>query len=108
MNYEVGDIVLVKFHPGSGSELKKYRPAVIMTDLSDIDTRFALIAPFTTNLKNPQKTELLIADNPALKKDSLLLCWYLKSIDQRRISKKLGELSETEKQQMMIELEKLF
>jgi mRNA-degrading endonuclease toxin of MazEF toxin-antitoxin module len=95
-NYKVGDIVLVKFHPGAGAEFKKYRPAVVMADLTHIDSRFIMVAPFTTNIKDQQSAELLIAKNPILEKDSLLLCWYLRTFDQRRIIKKLGQLQEKE------------
>lgn len=99
---ETGDIYLVKFHPGYGTEFKKYRPAVIISDVTtNIDNRFALIAPLTTNKKivHPQ-FELLIKKNAVLDKDSVLLCWYLWTIDSSRLVRKLGILDSKESQKM--------
>lgn len=90
-----GDIFLVKFHPGYGNEFKKYRPAVIISSkTTQIDSRFALIAPLTTNLKtdNPQ-LEIPITHS-VLEKKSLLLVWYMRTIDSSRLVKKLGTLSQ--------------
>lgn len=88
-----GDIYLVRFHPGYGAEFKRYRPAVVMA-ANHMDQRFVLIAPFTTQTKIYQpETEILIRVNPALEQDSLLLAWYLQTIDINRLEKKLGRLS---------------
>lgn len=93
MKPQFGDIYLVRFHPSVGSELKRFRPACILSSkISQIDARFSLIAPFTSILEPVHKAELLI-ENPALEKPSLLLTWYLKTIDVRRLERKLGELS---------------
>ena len=95
LKIKTGDIYLVRFHPAVGSELHKYRPAVIVSaKISRIDHRFSLIAPFTTSTENyNEKYELLIKNNSALEKDSVLLCWYLLTIDSRRLITKLGCLS---------------
>jgi mRNA-degrading endonuclease toxin of MazEF toxin-antitoxin module len=105
----VGDIFLVKFHPGYGSEFKKYRPAVVMTSTNSlIDGRFVTIAPLTTNARtNNPKFELLIKGNPTLAKDSLLLCWYLQTVDSSRIVKKLGKLTQADRARAMEAVRKL-
>ncbi len=105
---QFGDIILVKFHPSSGAELKKYRPAVVMVDPARIDQRFVMVAPFTTNTKHPRAAELLIKKNQALTKDSLLLCWYLRTLDQRKVIKKLGELSKSQADECRENLRQLF
>ena len=93
-----GDIVLIKFHPGYGNEFKKYRPAVIMSEtITKIDPRFILIAPLTTNIKTEQPELELIIDNPSLDKKSLLLTWYQLTIDSSRLIRKLGTLSDIDK-----------
>ncbi len=107
---KAGDIFLVKFHPGYGTELRKYRPAVIVSDRVTLaDQRFALIAPLTTSTKifHP-RTELTIKRNPALEKDSVLLCWYLWTIDVDRLVRKLGSLSLTDQHKMTEMLRDLF
>lgn len=92
LKIKTGDIYLVRFHPAVGSELHKYRPAVIVSaKIGKIDNRFSLIAPFTTNAENYNKEyELLIKGNSALEKDSVLLCWYLLTIDSRRLITEFG------------------
>src|SRR3989338_1622651 len=91
------DIYLVRFHPAIGAELKKYRPAVIVSSqVNQLDPRFALIAPLTSHTESQNKFEILIRKGQALSHDSLLLCWYLLTIDSRRLIKRLGHLSPTE------------
>ena len=105
--YQVGDIVLVKFHPSTGTELKKYRPAVIVVNLAKIDQRFTLIAPLTTQIKQNHPSEIKIKNNPALKHDSLLLCWYLLCIDNQKIIKKLGQLEKKDQELMRVKTKEL-
>ena len=47
--YRQGEIYLVKFHPASGKELRKFRPAVIIFDSTH--PGFVTIAPLTSILK---------------------------------------------------------
>ncbi|TSC87956.1 MAG: mRNA interferase MazF9 [Microgenomates group bacterium Gr01-1014_16] len=105
-----GDIFLVKFHPGYGSEFQKYRPAVIVSEkITSFDPRFTLIAPLTTNTNIVVKNfEFVISKNPGLEKDSLLLCWYLWTIDATRLIKKLGKLKTVDKVKMLRAVSSLF
>jgi mRNA-degrading endonuclease toxin of MazEF toxin-antitoxin module len=106
--YKCGDIVLVRFHPAYGQELKKYRPAVIASAIpNQLDARFALIVPFTSRLKAGNKFEFPIT-NPVLRQPSLLLCWYLKTIDAQRITSRLGCLSTQDNNQFIRLLKQLF
>jgi len=89
-----GDIFLVRFHPGYASELKKFRPAVVIA--AGIDERFVLVAPFTTNLQTTKSAVELVIENPGLDAPSLLLTWYLLTIDTTRMLRKLGSLSKRE------------
>lgn len=93
-----GTICLVRFHPSIGSELKKFRPAVVISDkINQTDSRFVLIAPFTTSIKSlDPHSELLIKKGTALEKDSALLCWYLRTIDVNRVQATLGRLTPEE------------
>lgn len=106
---KTGTICLVRFHPSVGSELKKYRPAVIASELPNkIDPRFALIIPLTTQIKPKNKAEILIKNKQALEKDSLLLCWYFRIIDRNRIVSNLGKLNKNQTQKMKQEIRKMF
>lgn len=91
--YSFGDIVLVRFHPAYGAELRKYRPAVIVKNLSSIDARFVQIAPLTTKSTNTNNYEMII-DHPILEGKSFLLCWYIMTYDISRVIHRLGKLSD--------------
>ena len=55
-----------------------------------------LIALLTTQMEKANRFELKLKTNPALAKDSVLLCWYLYIIDSRRLIRKLGTISPKE------------
>jgi mRNA-degrading endonuclease toxin of MazEF toxin-antitoxin module len=94
--YKTGDIVLVRFHPAYGQELKKFRPAVIISPNGNkIDDRFVNIIPFTTQTSVKNEYEIPI-QNEDLEKESLLLCWYIQTIDCSRIVDHLGKLKTTD------------
>lgn len=108
--FEEGEIYLIKFHPGYGSELQKYRPAVVVSSkINQIDSRFTLIAPLTTSIKvfNPD-SEIVVKNNPALEKDSILLCWYVWTIDVDRIVRSLGHLSRVDLKLMQKAVKSIF
>lgn len=107
--FQTGDIYLVRFHPSYGQELKRYRPAVIISSqINQIDPRFTLIAPLTTNTQKQNKKHELLIQNPSLEKNSLLLTWYLKTIDIVRLEKKIGRLSPSDIKKLKSNLQKLF
>ena len=105
-----GDIFLVRFHPSYGAEFQKYRPAVVVSSIvTTIDPRFVLIAPLSTNLKTATPDyEFVVKAGKVLEKDSLLLCWYLWTIDTRRLVKKLGVLTSKDQDRLHLSISKLF
>lgn len=99
--YKPGDIILVKMHPSSGAELRRYRPCVILFD--QIDPRFYTIIPLTSQTTvNFPKTELYINQSSInnLEGPSVLLCWYIKTIGINRAQKLIGKLSRSDYQKM--------
>lgn len=108
-NLSVGDIYLVRFHPSIGSALKRYRPAVIVSGIvNKIDGRFTLIAPLSTNTKKLNKDyEFIVKSNESLEKDSVVLPWYLKTIDVVRLEKKLGALAKEDLTVLQAKLRKI-
>lgn len=104
-----GDVYLAKFHPGYGSQLRKHRPAVIVNEkVTDIDSRFVQIVPFTTQKKDPSLYELFVPKQSYLDYDSLLLCWYHLTIDGSHLVRKLGTLSEGLKKDFIDVLERFY
>ena len=110
MEYKTGDVYVVRFHPSFGSELKRFRPAVIVSGaVSKIDPRFSLIAPLTTSVSSINKNyEMMIKNGGFLEKDSLALLWYVRTVDVGRMEKKIGKLSEQEIKKMKMILTKIF
>ena len=99
--YKFGEIVLVRFHPAYGEELRKYRPAVIIRDLFPINPRFIQIVPLTsqTTIKNRQSE--LIIKHPSLEGKSLLLSWYVMTFDSTRVVHRLGKLNHSDQTRLL-------
>ncbi|WP_199741662.1 type II toxin-antitoxin system PemK/MazF family toxin [Legionella sp. km535] len=85
------DVFLVNLDPTIGSEIKKTRPAVIISpdsmNLSRLKT--VIIAPMTSTIKDNFPTRILIEFKD--KKGQIVLD-QLRSIDRTRIVKKLGAI----------------
>jgi mRNA interferase MazF len=110
MEYKTGDVYVVRFHPSFGSELKRFRPAVVVSGtVSKIDSRFSLIAPLSTNVSGfNKKYEMLVKDGGFLGKESVALLWYVRTVDVGRMEKKIGKLSEQEVKKMKMILKRFF
>jgi len=95
--YKRGEIYLVKFHPSTGKEIKKFRPSVVVFDSQT--SGFVTVAPLTSiiNVHLP-KLEYIITPSTinGLEEDSLLLGWYLRTIDDTLIQKFLGKLNKVD------------
>ena len=96
------DVFLVNLDPSIGSEIKKTRPAVIISpdsmNLSRLKT--VIIAPMTSTIKDNFPTRILTEFKD--KKGQIALD-QLRSIDRTRIVKKLGVI-ETEAQNKVLDL----
>ncbi|MFC3908506.1 type II toxin-antitoxin system PemK/MazF family toxin [Legionella dresdenensis] len=96
------DVFLVNLDPTIGSEIKKTRPAVIISpdsiNLSRLKT--VIIAPMTSTIKDNFPTRILTEFKD--KKGQIALD-QLRSIDRTRIVKKLGVI-EREVQNKVLEL----
>ncbi len=96
------DVFLVNLDPTIGSEIKKTRPAVIISpdsmNLSRLKT--VIIAPMTSTIKDNFPTRVLTEFKD--KKGQIALD-QLRSIDRTRIVKKLGVI-EREAQNKVLDL----
>ncbi|MFT4058036.1 MAG: type II toxin-antitoxin system PemK/MazF family toxin [Legionella sp.] len=96
------DVFLVNLDPTIGSEIKKTRPAVIISpdsmNLSKLKT--VIIAPMTSTIKDNFPTRILTEFKD--KKGQIALD-QLRSIDRTRIVKKLGVI-EREAQNKVLDL----
>lgn len=90
-----GEIYLVSFDPAVGSEIKKTRPALILQN--NIANRYSpvtIVAAVTSQFTQPPyPTEVFIeAPHGGLSADSVVLLNQIRTIDKRRLVKRLGSL----------------
>ncbi len=92
-----GEIYLVNFDPTIGAEIKKTRPALILqNDIGNQYSPLTIVAAITSAIDNKQyPTEVLIKSSESgIKIDSLILLNQIRTIDKRRLIKKIGKVEE--------------
>ncbi len=90
-----GDIYLVSFDPTVGAEVRKTRPALILqNDIANRWSPITIVAALTSQFEEPlYPTEVpVIAPEGGLSADSVVLLNQVRSIDKRRLVKRLGVL----------------
>jgi mRNA interferase MazF len=88
-----GEVWLVSFDPTIGAEIKKTRPALVLQN--DIANRYSpvtIVAAITSQFEERiYPTEVLIkASEAGLTADSVALLNQIRSIDRRRLVRRLG------------------
>ena len=90
-----GEVWLVNFNPGRGSEQKGIRPAlVIQNDTGNIYASTTIVAPITSTIKEFPVTVVLSAGEEGLKQRSMVNLAQLLTIDKGRLQRRLGHLSD--------------
>ena len=90
-----GEVYLVNFDPTQGAEIKKTRPAVVVQN--DIGNRWSpitIVAAITSSFEDRlYPTEVPVtAFEGGLERDSVVLLNQIRSIDKRRLGRRLGAL----------------
>jgi mRNA interferase MazF len=88
-----GDVYLVNFDPTIGAEIRKTRPAIILqNDIANRHSPITIVAAVTSQFEEPlYPTEVLIkTPEGGLSVDSVALLNQIRSIDKRRLVKRLG------------------
>jgi len=88
-----GDIWLVNFNPGRGSEQRGIRPAVIIQN--DVGNRYAsttIVAAITTTIKPYPVTVKLGKGEGGLNRASMINLAQILTIDKSRLERRLGSL----------------
>ncbi len=101
-----GSVYLVNFDPTIGAEIKKTRPAVIISnDVANQYSPIVIVAAITGRSK-PKFDEVLIEPpEGGLTKPSVILPNQIRSIDKRRLVKKIGDLSDKIMEELDIALQ---
>jgi mRNA interferase MazF len=98
MTVSRGEIWLAELNPVRGSEQSGIRPVLVLqTNAINRFTTTVLAIPFTTNLRRaslPSCVQVASGEG-GLSNESVALCHQLRALDKTRLTKKLGEVSET-------------
>lgn len=90
-----GDVFLVNFDPTIGSETKKTRPAVVVSnDINNRHSPIVSIAPVTSNIRRIYSFEVEVSEASAgLERPSKIMINQTRAVDKARLVKRLGRLS---------------
>jgi mRNA interferase MazF len=98
-----GEIYLVNFDPTIGAEIQKTRPALIVqNDIANRHSPITIVAAVTSQFDEPlYPTEVLIrSPEGGLTVDSVVLLNQVRSVDKRRLMRRLGALTPTTMEQV--------
>jgi mRNA interferase MazF len=90
-----GEIYLVNFDPTIGSEIQKTRPALVLqNDIANRHSPITIVAAITSTFEEPlYPTEVLVsAPEGGLRTDSVVLLNQIRSLDKRRLARRLGTI----------------
>jgi mRNA interferase MazF len=91
------DIVVVSLNPIIGHEQAGVRPAVIVSGDAFHVSGVCLICPLTQKIKNFFGNPVLGLDKEnGLNSDSEILVGQIRAVDQQRIVKKIGQISDSQ------------
>jgi mRNA interferase MazF len=86
-----GDIWWVSFDPTRGSEIRKTRPAVVITvNALNRARRTVVVVPLSTG---PEPRPPIIVPTPSAGPNSVAVCDQLRAVDKRRLTRISGRLS---------------
>jgi len=91
-----GELYLVSVEPTVGAEIRKTRPALVLqNDIANRWSPITIVAALTSQVEDPlYPTEVLVtAPEGGLNTDSVVLLNQVRSIDKRRLLKRLGVLN---------------
>lgn len=90
-----GEVWLVNFNPGRGSEQRGIRPAlVIQNDTGNIYAATTIVAAITSTIKEFPVTVVMSAGEGGLKQRSMVNLAQLLTIDKGRLQKRLGQFTD--------------
>jgi mRNA interferase MazF len=86
-----GDIWWVGLDPAQGSEIRKTRPAVVITaDALNRARRTVVIVPLSTG---PTPRPPVVVATPSAGPNSVAVCDQLRAVDRRRLTRTSGRIS---------------
>jgi mRNA interferase MazF len=96
-NYRLGSIWLVNFDPSIGTEIRKTRPAMIISGTLFNQRRKVTVLPITSSSPDSRLLPVVVALEPdpnnGLNTDSFIVCIDPMTFDKQRLVKQLGLLN---------------
>jgi mRNA interferase MazF len=89
-----GEVYLVSVDPALGAEIQKTRPAIVLqNDIGNRHSPVTIVAAITSNVQRQSPTGILVkAPEGGLTVDSVVLLNQIRTVDKRRLVKRLGVL----------------
>lgn len=89
-----GEIYVVSFDPALGAEIQKTRPALVLqNDIGNLHSPVTIVAAITSNVRRRGPTGALVqSPEGGLNVDSVVLLNQIRTVDKRRLTKRLGTL----------------
>ncbi len=98
------EVWLINLDPTVGSEIKKTRPCVVVSPNEIHALKTVVIAPLTSKgFKLPVRLKVKFEG-----KDGLILCDQIRTVDKKRLVKKIGILKESTCKQLCSLLQEMF
>jgi mRNA interferase MazF len=96
-NYRLGSIWLVNFDPSIGTEIRKTRPAIIVSGTLFNQRRKVTVLPITSSSPDSRLLPVVVALEPdetnGLTTDSFIVCIDPMTFDKQRLVRQLGILN---------------
>jgi mRNA interferase MazF len=90
-----GDIYLVNFDPTIGHEVKKSRPALIITN--NINNEYSpvlTVIPLSSNISRVYPFDVLLPTVKGLDKESKIMVNQIRTVDKKRLIKRLSTVTQ--------------
>jgi mRNA interferase MazF len=86
-----GEIWWVNFDPTQGSEIRKTRPAIVVTaNALNRARRTVVVVPLSTG---PQPRPPIVVATPSAGPNAVAVCDQVRAVDKRRLTRNEGQLS---------------
>lgn len=91
-----GDMYFVDFEPSVGAEIKKRRPAMIVScNEANKHLRTVMVIPFSSKTANVYPFEVFVSSaDSGLEVDSKLKITQMRAVDKTRLKKYIGSLND--------------
>jgi mRNA interferase MazF len=98
MTIRKGDVFFCNLDPTFGHEQRGTRPVVVLqNNIANDKLNTIMVAPLTSNLKarGYLLTVFVDAKSSGLPKDSVILLFQIRTLDKRRLERKMAHLDDT-------------